>query len=179
MRPLEGRAVEGRANPKGIPYLYTSTDRDTSLAEVRPWVGSFISVAQFKIHSRLRVVNCTATDRERFFMYWEEPTAEERAKAVWRDIDAAYAEPVTRSDDVADYAPTQIIAELFRGEGLDGIAYRSALGAGHNVVLYDLDAAALINCSLFRLERINFAFEEFSNPYFIAKHYNRGDEGGT
>jgi hypothetical protein len=53
MRPLQGRAVEGRANPKGISHLYTSTDRDTALAEVRPWFGSLISVAQFKVRRSL------------------------------------------------------------------------------------------------------------------------------
>jgi hypothetical protein len=46
MRPLPGRAKEGRANPKGIPYLYLASIRETALAEVRPWIGSRISVAQ-------------------------------------------------------------------------------------------------------------------------------------
>lgn len=36
MKPLRDRAREGRANPKGIPYLYVSTHRETALAEVRP-----------------------------------------------------------------------------------------------------------------------------------------------
>src|SRR5256885_7122807 len=32
MKPLLSSAKEGRANPKGIPYLYLATDRDTAMA---------------------------------------------------------------------------------------------------------------------------------------------------
>ena len=47
----------------------------------------------------------------------------------------------TASDDRADYAATQIVAELFRQNGFDGIAYRSSSGPGHNIALFDLNAA--------------------------------------
>ena len=40
MKPFRDRAAEGRANPRGIPYLYTATHQDTAIADVRPWVGS-------------------------------------------------------------------------------------------------------------------------------------------
>ena len=30
---------EGRANPRGIPYLYLATRRETALSEVRPWIA--------------------------------------------------------------------------------------------------------------------------------------------
>src|SRR3989338_7454686 len=114
MKPLVGQATEGRANPKGIPCLYLASDRDTALAEVRPWMGSQISVGQFKTRHQLRIVNCT-TDRDGFNIYLEgEPSAEAREEAVWAHIDHAFAAPVSRSDDVADYVSTQIIAELFK-----------------------------------------------------------------
>ncbi len=45
MKPLRDRASEGRANPKGIPYLYLATKEETAISEVRPWIGSFISLA--------------------------------------------------------------------------------------------------------------------------------------
>jgi len=35
MKPLQNSASEGRANPKGIPYLYLATDMNTAMAEVR------------------------------------------------------------------------------------------------------------------------------------------------
>ena len=164
MKPLTGRATEGRVNPKGIPCLYLATKRDTAIAEVRPWIESFISVGQFKILRELRVINCT-TDRLKSLVYFEEPSAEKREDCVWSDIDRAFARPVTPSDDVADYVPTQIIAELFKAQGFDGIAYRSSLGAGHNVALFDLDAAKLVICPhLFEAKSIRFEFKECANP---------------
>src|SRR5689334_21047790 len=44
----EGKAVEGRVNPKGIPCLYTATHQRTAISEVRPWLGAFVSIAQLQ-----------------------------------------------------------------------------------------------------------------------------------
>lgn len=69
MKPLRDRAREGRANPKGISYLYVSTHRETALAEVRPWLRSLVSVAQFRTLRELKLVNCTEDGkRTRVFM---------------------------------------------------------------------------------------------------------------
>lgn len=179
MKPRAERATEGRANPKGIPYLYLATDRDTALAEVRPWIGSLISVGQFKTLRELRIVNCT-TDRDGFPIYLEgEPSPLEREEAVWADIDRAFARPVSPSDDVADYVPTQIIAEIFKTSRFDGVAYRSSLGGGHNIALFDLDAAEIINCSLFEVKKIKFDFKEAANPYFLRRHYDKKKSEGA
>lgn len=129
MKPLRDRAREGRANPKGIPYLYVSTHRETALAEVRPWLRSLVSVAQFKTLRELKLVNCTEDGkRTRVFIGGTPP--EHWDTAVWLDIDEAFSRPVTLSDELADYVPTQIIAELFKVHGFDGVVYRSALGSG-------------------------------------------------
>jgi hypothetical protein len=162
MKPRRDCAAEGRANPKGVAFLYLATNRDTALAEVRPWKGELISVGLFKILRELRIVNCTTDDHQ--ILYDEsEPTPEEREKAVWVAIDRAFSRPVTRVDDVADYVPTQILAELFKAEGYDGVAYGSSLGPRHNVALFDLDAADLIGRVLFKVKDISFKFEQESS----------------
>lgn len=170
MKPLKDRAVEGRANPKGIPYLYLSTNRETALAEVRPWIGSLVSVGQFKTLCDLRLVNCTSDQRGSRVYLGGEPSPEKREEAVWSDIDRAFARPVTPSDDLADYVPTQILAELFKANGFDGVAYRSSLGAGHNVVLFDLGDAEIVNCFLWEAKSVAFEFAEAANPYYLKKH---------
>jgi hypothetical protein len=160
MIPEVSRAKEGRANPKGIPYLYLSTNRDTALAEVRPWIGSLISVAQFKTVRELRLINCVANPLISR-LYFEEPSAEEREKFVWSEIDRSFAKPIDKnSDDVADYVPTQIIAEFFKINKFDGVAYRSSLGEGYNMALFGLDMAELVNCSLFEAKGIKHEFCE-------------------
>lgn len=169
MKPRVDRAIEGRANPKGIPYLYLSTSKETALSEVRPWVGSLISVGQFRILRDLVVIDCSKHHGETG-IYFEEPDPETRARAVWSGIDTAFSAPVNPTDDVADYVPTQIIAELFKDKGYDGIAYRNAFGGeGYNVALFDIEAAKLANCFLYKAKSIRFEFEEASEPYFIKK----------
>jgi hypothetical protein len=179
MKPLPDRATEGRANPKGIPYLYLSTSQETAIAEVRPWLDSLLSVAQFKTVRDLTLVDFCTPCAKRTTYYFEEPGPEGRQKAVWSDIDRAFSEPVTSNDNVADYVPTQILAEFFKMKDFDGIAYRSALGEGYNIALFDLTSADLINCSLYQITGVKFESNEVANPYFIAKHYNKSNSPGV
>lgn len=164
MKPLRDRGREGRANPKGISYLYLATHRDTAIAEVRPWVGAYVSAAQFALKRDMRVVDCVAP-RHKLMIYFDEPGPQERERAVWQDLDRGFSQPVSSADDTADYAPTQIIAEFFRANGFDGIAYGSSLGEGHNVALFDLDAAAVSGCGLFQILGVKFDVDEAANPY--------------
>lgn len=174
MKPLPNIATEGRANPKGIPYLYLSTEMETAMAEVRPWIGSLISVGQFMIMRDLIVIDCSAHKRD-FTFYFTEPDPETRERAVWSHIDNAFSIPISPTDHTAEYIPTQIIAELFKNNGADGIIYRSSLGNGLNVVLFDLAVAELVTCSLYEARKLSFDFKETANPYFVKKHYDNHD----
>ncbi len=132
MKPLADRACEGRVNPKGIPCLYLCNDRETAMTEVRPWVGSHVSGAQFVTLRELVVVDCSLDIQERpfprRFPIPGEPDPVARGQHVWWTINAAFSQPVTRADDVADYAPTQVLAEVFRMAGCDGILLRQQVG---------------------------------------------------
>jgi RES domain-containing protein len=169
MKPPADRAQEGRVNPKGIPCLYLATMRETAISEVRPWLGTLVSVAQFRTTRPLRIVDCSV-HHARQPLFLEEPSEADREQAVWAHIDRAFSEPTTRSDDTADYVATQILAELFRREGYDGVAYKSAFGEqGFNIALFDLEAAELLNCGLYKIDSLNYRFSEADNPYFVTK----------
>ncbi len=167
MKPQRDRAAEGRANPKGIPCLYVATCECTAVAEVRPWIDDLVSVAQLKTTRELRLINCM-TDDYRITIYPEEPDIPERRRAVWGDIDRAFSRPVALVDDLASYAPTQIMAEVFREHGFDGVAYRSSLGPPHNIALFDLDAADICNCSLGKIHGLNMDYrrQEATTQFF-------------
>ena len=180
MKPRAERAPEGRANPKGIPCLYLSTTANAAMSEVRPWVGALVSVAQFKVMRPLTVVNCSvltgryielAYSKRTFdeLVSGKTPSPDEFEKIVWAEIDTAFSEPVTESDDLAEYAATQTLAELFRSEGYDGVAYKSAFGEdGYNVALFDLDSARQLNGTLHEVTSVEFKFSEnFRDQYFI------------
>jgi len=170
MKPMTDSAREGRVNPKGIPCLYLATDKETAMCEVRPWLGLCVSTGQFKTIRHLQVVDCSVLHDSKLHWYLEEPALEEREKAVWGAIEHAFSRPVNTDDSTADYAPTQVLAEIFRTDGCDGVVYKSLLGQGHNIALFDITAAELVNCFLYQPKAIAFTFDEVASPYFIKKH---------
>jgi RES domain len=171
MVPRRDRADEGRVNPKGIPCLYLSTERDTAMTEVRPWIGTCVSVGQFIILRKLNVVDCSM-DNENSIDLRTDP---EKVDKVWRDINRAFSEPVTRSDDIAEYAPTQVLAEAFRSAGYDGLVYGTKLGIGRTVALFDLNDAELVNCEGFRVKSVNLTFSPAASMYCADKYLDSDD----
>jgi len=137
-------------------------DADTAMAEPRPWLGSHVSLAQFKVLTtfaghesagaqtllRTYFLVTTLLSRNRTW----------RKEAVWGEIAYAFSEPVITSDEKADYAPTQILAETFRKAGCDGIRYKSRLGRGHSFAVFDVDKAALINCGVYETKGSPLSF---------------------
>ncbi|MGF7159860.1 RES domain-containing protein [Rhodoligotrophos appendicifer] len=162
MKPLQDRAYEGRVNPKGIPCLYVATPKEVAMSEVRPWIGSVVSLARFQTSRKLTVVDCSV-----FYGQDMPPTISltpaDIEKAVWTHIDYAFSQPVTRSDNTAEYAATQILAEVFRAEGYDGVIYKSAFSAdGYNLALFALDSAQQVESSIYEVKNAAFEFSEIS-----------------
>lgn len=163
MKPLVDSASEGRANPKGIPCLYVATDKETAMAEVRPWLGSIMSVGQFKLTRELKIIVFATDEKKMRPIYLSEPSEDLIIKSVWSYIDNAFSEPTKVSDQKSDYAPTQIISEFIKSKGYDGISYKSSLAHGHNIAFFDLGAADVFSCSTFRTSKIDFKFGEIED----------------
>ena len=175
MKPLAEKASDGRANPKGITCLYLATKQETAVLEVRPLIGSYVSVARFKVLKDLRLVDCSAVKIDNLIRLLKKDwTPEETEKQVWSDINIAFSKPVERGDDSIDYIPTQIITETFKLSGFNGIAYKSSYGEdGFNVALFDVGAADVINCGLYRVKDVSVTLTQQDNPYFVRKYYEK------
>ena len=178
MLPVAEYVGDGCANPRGIPCLYMASSPDTAMAEVRPWVGSRISAAEFKMMRDCVVVDCSL-DKTRSFAFEldfllksTEPDANAKESGVWGDIAYAFSKPVALDESPLDYIPTQVLAEAFHNHGYDGIVYKSLLNEhGRNIALFDMAAAEIINCCLFEVQSVSFKFRPTENPYVIVKHY--------
>ncbi|HEX9652872.1 MAG TPA: RES domain-containing protein [bacterium] len=70
-------------------------------------------------------------------------------------------ENILIDDRLAEYAPTQIITEFFKNNGFDGIEYKSSLGEGNNIALFDLESAEVVECLLFEVNKVNFDFKQW------------------
>lgn len=167
MKPPRDSAREGRVNPKGIPCLYLADEINTAMAETRPWLGSDLSVAEFETVRPLKIMNLPAPKRCDLLIVTilfgaSPPDAAAREEAVWGEIAYAFSEPVTLSDVKADYAPTQVLAEIFRKLGCDGVCYKSLLGEGRSFALFDLDCAAFVKSTVCETKAIKFEFRQGS-----------------
>lgn len=175
MKPRPNQAMEGRANAAGVSVLYLGTTLQTVISEVRPWVGSEISVAQFRLKRELRALDLSRGHGQSAAMFLLDHivnetslSVEDKEKAVWIDIDNAFSKPVTKSDDTADYVPTQILAEVFANEGYDAIIYKSQFGEkGYNIVLFNPDDADILNCAPYSVTGFEVAFKQMGNPWVL------------
>ncbi len=133
------------------------------MGEIRPWLDSYISVGQFITLRDLNLIDCSVLHGARWTYYREEPSADEREKAVWAQIDHAFSVPFSENEVTAEYVPTQVLGEVFRQHGYDGIIYKSLLGKGHNVALFRLDDAMYVKGFLCGVKSIKHDFEEVRN----------------
>jgi hypothetical protein len=169
MKPLRGSGHEGRVNPRGIPCLYTASNKETAVAEVRPWLGALVSVAQLTPKRWLRLVNCGEGHDSKFDVYFDEPSPQIREEAVWRAIGREFSKPVSPDLAVAEYAPTQVLAEHFKKLGYDGVVYKSKLGTGINLAFFDLDALEMHDVRLYPVKAVTVEIGEIENSYVIKR----------
>lgn len=154
MKPDPQKMTEGRVNSNGIPCLYLSTNDTTAISEVRPWLGSYVTIAQFKMIKDIKIIDCSrgnidplnisVSDLDMLFKF-QPTTREESISIIWRWIDKAFSEPVDRNEKAIDYVPTQAIAEFFKKNGYGGILYKSLFNNGKNLALFDIDSAVQVD----------------------------------
>jgi hypothetical protein len=188
MVPKAEYVGDGRVNPRGIPCLYLASPASAAMSEMRPWVGSYITLAQFKMVRDCQVVDCSLSTTKSGLLEIvdldgvadpSEPDPVTRVAGVWGDIGFALSKPVAHDEPHLDYVPTQILAEAFRSHGYDGIAYKSLLDErGKNVALFDITAAKLINCCLYKTKSASLEFvrkdDNLGCPESILSGFRRG-----
>ena len=171
MKPTIEYAIEGRANPKGIPYLYLSNNRDISMMELRPHIGETISCGEFIANRDLILIDCYSVDRTfgNVELIFNPPKDQAGiSQATWSLINDAFAKPVSNSETTSDYVPTQILAELFKSEGYDGICCKSSFGDGYNYILFDLKSCGQVNTTVMEVESISMIFQPRSQTIKVS-----------
>lgn len=144
-------AGHGRLNPRGIPYLYLASDKDTAVSEVRPWVSCDLTVAEFSLIDDCEFVNFSTEH----FLNIPEGKQFKGTEFSWKELIAwMFSSPFDPRDDTA-YIPTQYLAERIKGAGFAGIIYDSALNAGgYNVTLFDVNGANAISRKIARVKKL-------------------------
>lgn len=149
--PPAERAVAGRANPVGIPYLYLAYSMQTCLYEARATTLSRLAVGRFRPTRQLTVLNLADIEPPDFFSLFEVESIEAQvSRAAYHRYLTALGEelrkPIRSSDKLTDYIPTQYLCEMAKSIGLDGVLYSSSLDpSGRNLVLFDVESCECVN----------------------------------
>lgn len=166
--PPPEKTPAARANRAGHPVLYMASDMQTALAEVRAWKGAPVSVAKMKLSREYRILDLT----EKYSI--DSPFFIESLKWVLETnrLMNRFAEelsrPVMPHEAEILYRPTQNLCDIVKAAGCDGIAYPSAMGPGHNVVLFDPHGATPEDVSHRRVEGLSFTSRDLG--HYEAPH---------
>jgi hypothetical protein len=155
-------ASAGRMNARGIAVFYGAIDSATTLAEVRPPVGSQVAVAKFIIERPLKLLDVAAlksvtTPGSIFDPKYVRQLQRANFLKILSD---RISSPVMPHEEAIEYLPTQAVADYLAIEAkLDGIIFPSVqVGQeSSNVVLFhhasrvaaiDLPKGTEVNASL-------------------------------
>jgi hypothetical protein len=137
------------------------------MMETRPWAGSVLTVSQLVLLKQITMVDCTLPAN---FDLLRPSTQKQLESNNWYVLNEAFSQPVFNAEDVADYAPTQYIAEAFRAAGYNGIMYTSKVGDGKNVVLFDIHAAEVASRQLRQTKKLSFSFRNVGAVSYVDRY---------
>ena len=152
--PPKHKSIDGRANPRGIPYLYVASDSNTAISEIRPDLHEFVTVAEFTPNTSLRVVDLT-----RSFVGSPFPWGHNLGFVLtyWTFLSSLgndLSMPIDRKNAALEYLPTQYLCELIKHVGYDGALYKSHVGEGYNIALFEESKVTCLDTTLHKVESI-------------------------
>lgn len=143
--PPDDVASAGRANSKGQSCLYLSSNRRTTVKEVRAHAFDYVTIATFRTNREIRVLDLSALTHSSPFYAGTDKVAYLINEKHLRKIENDMAKPMSRWDSDLDYLPTQYISDFAKFLGYDGVKYFSTFDKmAYNLALYDSSACDCI-----------------------------------
>ncbi len=156
-KPPYDFATAGRANPKGISYLYISNDRNTTLYETRASLLDYITVGKFKLKEDLKVINLKDGDSISPILLEDSLGKYMSYRRYLLKLGQELSKPIRRHDSELDYLPTQYLCELIKALGYDGVEYKSSLNpTGFNLAIFNDDKLECISTELVEIKDIKY-----------------------
>lgn len=163
--PTPELATPGRANPKGIRYLYLCCDDKTPFYEVRPYYLDRVDIGKFLIlEDNVKIVDFTARVNlfNVFYDAGEDIFKQKVKRRVLFDaISGDLSKPLRSFDSELEYIPTQYICEYFKDSGADGIMFKSSvIDTGKNLVLFHPEKAECVEVYPYEVNNITIDRKE-------------------
>jgi len=132
--PPVAKANVGRMNRAGVSFLYLASDADTAVREIRPHPGEVVSLGRFATNRSLRIADFTLHPRSKLYENDEQLDLLHLIVA----IDRTFATAAPPSDRTL-YSVTQLLSDMIRQMGFQGVGFRSTVGDGYNLVVFEPD----------------------------------------
>ncbi len=161
--PPKHLASHGRANPAGIPYLYLASTALTAVSEIRPHTGEIVSVAEFSIPANLKIADLRHPKKtiSPFYLGDENEISSLRGDIEFLEkLGDELTRPVLPRSAAFDYIPSQYLCESIKVGGYDGVMYRSSVGDGVNIALFQPDCAQVLNVTPHQVSRVSVDIEQ-------------------
>ena len=129
--PPPEKATPGRLNRAGVSFLYLSTDELTAAAEIRPHPGHRVSIASFRSLKEVRLADFGSIDIANFSRSDEMLDVFHLGYTISREISLPFT-----PEDRHKYSVTQLLADLIRQQGYDGIRFPSSVARGANICVF-------------------------------------------
>jgi hypothetical protein len=157
--PPNDKAKVGRANREGRVVLYCAESEQTAVAEVRPARGFWVSTCRLRARRDLRILDLI-NGIPALHPFTDETLAwSVEFSDLLRSFAEALSTPLARSDDVADYLPSQKLCEHVEQLHCDGVRYPSAMeDGGINLVLFNPSVAEILESSLVEVTSVTVGF---------------------
>jgi hypothetical protein len=168
-RPPLDRAIEGRLNRPRVSILYLATDKDTAISELRPHPGHLISTCEFEAIKCIKVADFATHDIRNFL-------SDARLEILRRILSfASVLNLPVQPDQNAPYLITQLYSDCIRQAGFDGVVFRSSLGPGTNLAVFDGSSFGQIAGTelVTEVQSLRYQFSERTAiaPGYDAKEY--------
>ncbi len=158
-KPPQKIAKSGRANPRGIPYLYLAQSIKTTMYEARATFLDYVSIGKYKLIEDIRVISLRTS-------YQVSPWGDFSLKDYVNNIpfldtlENDLAKPLRRQDNELDYLPTQYLCEYIKSLGYDGVEYGSSLHEGGiNLVIFNDEKLECISVDVHEISKIEIQSE--------------------
>lgn len=160
-KPRIEQSQHGRANPKGIPYLYLSSDANTAIAEIKPFSGDKITIGEFLVKEHVRIVDLRNPRIDDPFRFGENLEFMCTYVKFIRRLGLELSKTVSPKEAELEYIPLQYLCEFIKKMGFDGVIYKSSVAEGYNIAIFNDSKLQCIKTTLHQVEKVSYAT---SNP---------------
>lgn len=154
----------GRANPAGIPYLYLASNLETAISEVRPHTGEYVCIAEFQAYNNLKIVDLR-NPRETISPFVQEDE-NDRISTLNNipfliKLGEELTRPIISELAAVEYVPSQYLCEYIKKCDYHGVIYRSSLGDGINMALFNEERVEIKrNIKKYKISSVNVTYKE-------------------